>query len=456
MENRPTVAAVSTPNASGGVSMIRVSGSSAIEICNRIFNCADGSPLTASKGYRAHFGRVVEDGAEIDEAVCLVFRSPHSYTGEDVAEITCHGGMYITRRVLRAVLNAGAQPAGPGEFTKRAFLNGRIDLTQAEAVAGLISAHGEQSARAALCALDGSLSKKISACARILTDIAAHLSAWADYPDEEIEVLSPAVLCEQLNECLETLSSLLADCDAGSALTSGVDTAIIGKPNVGKSALMNLISGRERSIVTSYAGTTRDVVEDTVVLGDVLLRLADTAGIRDTDDPVEKIGVERARVKIARAQLVIAVFDGSDEPDARDFEILDLCRGKLTLAVVNKTDLPLCPGIERLCERVDRTVFVSALNGTGLEELKAAVSQLLGTDKIDPSAAILASERQILCCRQAHTAVLQALEALNSGLTLDAVNVSITDAISALLELTGENASQAVIDTLFSHFCVGK
>ena len=279
MEQGKTIAAVSTPLASGGIGVIRVSGEKAIETVSKIFVPSSGKSVAEMKGYTAAHGYVTEGERKIDEAVLLIFRAPHSYTGEDVAEISCHGGVYVVGRVLRAILAAGAEPAAPGEFTKRAFLNGKLDLTEAEAVMSLISAQGEQGANAAMTALEGALSKKIRAAAQTLITDSAYLAAWVDYPDDEIEEISDEKLLTDYNCVLNELQALLNSYDAGRAVTQGVDTVIAGKPNVGKSTLMNLLSGFDRSIVTDIAGTTRDVVEDTVRLGNVVLHLADTAAL---------------------------------------------------------------------------------------------------------------------------------------------------------------------------------
>lgn len=312
MPKSKTIAAIATPPAAGGIGIVRISGDEALRVADKVFKASNKLFLSQSDGYRAYHGKVWDEQTAVDEAICLVFRAPHSYTGEDVAEISCHGGLFIMRRVLQAVLNAGAAPAEAGEFTRRAFCNGKIDLDQAEAVMSLISAQGDRAAIAALNALEGNLGKKIHACAEPLVRAAAGLSAWVDYPDEDIEEIEPESLKAMFLQVKTQLEDLLLNYDAGQAATRGVETVIVGRPNVGKSTLMNLLTGYERSIVTEYAGTTRDTVEETVVLGGLTLHLADTAGLRETSNPVESIGVERAMKKLSGAQLVLAVFDGSD------------------------------------------------------------------------------------------------------------------------------------------------
>lgn len=451
-----TIAAISTPQAAGGIGVIRISGEDAVKVAAKVFFPMSGEDITDLKGYRAKYGKIVYEGEKIDEAVCLVFRAPKSYTGEDVVEISCHGGLYVLQKTLRAVLASGAVAAGAGEFTKRAFLNGKMDLTEAEAVMGIISAKGEQAAKAAMNTLDGTLSKKISEICHSVVEVSAALGAWVDYPDEDIEEMSEEEIAARLTRAKNSLDSLLDKFDAGRAITEGVDTAIVGKPNVGKSTLMNLLTGYERSIVTHVAGTTRDIVEETVRVGDVVLRLADTAGIHDTEDEVESIGVNLAREKLERATLILAVFDSSRPLDSEDKKILEYCRDKACIAIINKSDLEEKLDEKAVRDAVERVVKISAESGDGYDELKVQVESLLGTDKLDTSAAMLTTERQRASALEASRCLEEALSALQSGLTLDAVNVSADCAVQALLELTGEKASDAVVDEVFSTFCVGK
>ena len=451
-----TIAALSTPLAPGGIGVIRISGDDAIAVADRVIKTTSGKPLSTLKGYTAAHGKAYDGDELLDECVALVFRAPRSYTGEDTVEISCHGGVLVTSKVLRATLNAGARAAEGGEFTKRAFLNGKMDLSVAEAVMSLISARGEGGMKAALTALDGALSKKIDAYCVVLVSAAANMAAWVDYPDDEIPGLDFDVLLNSLNEVYEGLNGLLCKFDAGKALTDGIETAIVGKPNVGKSALMNMLSGFRRSIVTDIAGTTRDVVEETVRVGRVILNLADTAGIRESEDAVESIGVELAKEKIERAGLILAVFDVSRDLDKSDDEILELCKGREVIGVINKTDLARKADIEKIKGSISEVIFTSALKGDGEKELSDAIERALGTDKIDTSQAMLTTERQRRSAEKALASIKEAIDAVNMGMTMDAVNVCIDSAIEELLELTGKKAREAVVDEVFSQFCVGK
>ncbi|MBE6783011.1 MAG: tRNA uridine-5-carboxymethylaminomethyl(34) synthesis GTPase MnmE [Ruminococcaceae bacterium] len=455
-ENKKVIAAIATAQAAGGVGMIRVSGDNAMEICDKVFTAVSGNKLENSKGYRAYFGRVRDADGDIDDCVALVFRAPHSYTGENVVELSCHGGLYVLKRTLRAVLEAGASPARAGEFTERAFLNGKMDLTQAEAVMDLIGAQGKQAADAALTALDGTLSRKIDENTQKLVNICAHLSAWVDYPDEEIEELETSDMLSSMNEVENSLENLIATYDNGKVLTQGVKTAIVGRPNVGKSTLMNMLVGSRKSIVTSYAGTTRDVVEETVILGGISLHLSDTAGIRESDDPIEAIGVDIAKDRLKKSEFVIAVFDGSEELTKEDNDVLEFCKDKLCLGVINKTDLDTKNVKEQIAEYIETVVEISAEKLDGKDNLEKAVQKLLETDRIDTTSAMLTAERQYLSTVEALSCVKEAKDALQMGLTLDAVNVSLDCAIEKLLELTGKKASETVVNEIFSQFCVGK
>lgn len=456
MSDLSAIAAISTPLGTGGVGIIRISGKNATEIADRIFVSVNGKKLSSSKGYRAYFGRIYDGETAVDEVVCLVFRAPHSYTGEDVVEINCHGGVVLLKKILRLVLQNGAQAAAPGEFTKRAFLNGKLDLSEAESVMTLISAQGEQGANAAFNQLEGSLSRKIEKINSSLLSLAAHIAAWVDYPDDEIEELGNNELYSTIYNAHLELCALLSNFDSGMAVTNGVEAAIVGKPNVGKSTLMNLLTGYDRSIVTEIEGTTRDIVEETVNLNGCILRISDTAGMRETGDIVEKLGVERSRKKLERAAIVFAVFDLSKPLSDEDKELIDECKDKNVIPIINKTDLEPRLDVDYIKNKLGSPLFISAKSGDGYNDLCDRVAELMGTKNFDTTSAMLVNERQRICCQKASDALKDALEALNIGLTPDAIGVCIDDAIAALLELTGQKASEAVVDEVFKQFCVGK
>lgn len=451
-----TIAAICTAQGEGGIGVIRISGDDSLRIADKVFKNINNKKVADMKGYTAAFGKVCNNGEEIDEAVVLVYRAPHSYTGENVVEISCHGGIFITKQVLRAVLDNGAVPAQAGEFTKRAFLNGKIDLTEAESVIDIISAKSRSAARAALCVKDGALRRKIDKIKEDLLSQAAHLSAWADYPEEDIAEVSDDELFKTFNNAIKILQGLLDTYDSGQAVKQGIDTVIAGRPNVGKSTLMNLLSGYEKSIVTDIPGTTRDIVEDTVVLGDVILRLSDTAGLRDTEDRVEQIGVDRAKKRLEQCGLLLAVFDNNQILNDDDYELIKNAKNATTIAIINKIDLEQKLDTDFINDNFENVVYISAKSGECREELTKAVEKIAGTANLNPSEGILSNERQRLAVANALSSVQEAKSALDAGLTYDAVTVSLEDAISNLLELTGESTSDEVIDRVFHNFCVGK
>ena len=452
-----TIAAVSTAPAPGGIGIVRISGEEALAVADQVFRGVSGKKLSQMRGYTAQLGGAFTPAGErLDDVVALVYRSPKSYTGEDVVELSCHGGLYVTKRLLQLVLDAGASPAGPGEFTRRAFLNGKMDLAQAEAVMGLISASGEQARKAALAGSSGVLSQRIAAIKGELMEQAAHLAAWADFPEEDVPEVEESQLLEGIRRGEAALSQLLEGFERGRMYREGLVTVIAGRPNAGKSTLMNLLSGCQRSIVTQYAGTTRDVVEETVMLAGVPLRLADTAGLRDTDDPVESIGVRAARQRLETAQLVLAVFDSSRALEKEDRELMDALEGVPSIAIVNKTDLPSQIAVEEIQARFEKTVFLSAATGEGLEDLEQALSEILDTKEFHPQEGVLFTQRQRADAQTALDSLREGEQALLGGLTLDAVTVCVEDALTALSALTGEHVSEEIVDRVFEEFCVGK
>ena len=453
-----TIAAISTAPAVGGIGVIRISGEQAIEIAQSVFRpLSTKKILSEIKGYTAAFGYVhTPDNRKLDECVALVFRAPHSYTGENVVELSCHGGLFLLKKVLEAVYAAGAVPAEAGEFTKRAFLNKKIDLTEAEAVASIIAAHSDASAAAAVSAKDGVLFQKIQKITSDLVLLSAHLAAWTDYPDDDIDALDFGQLEKTLSTAKKECEALLSTFDAAQIVSVGVDTAIIGRTNVGKSSLMNLICGEEKSIVTDIAGTTRDVVETSVRMGNAVLKLSDTAGLRESEDKVEQIGIELSRKKALSASFILAVFDVSKPLEDEDFALLETIKNKRAILVLNKTDLSAVWQPEILEKYAKKTVFLSAKEGNGYQNLVDAVEDALGTKDFNPYAPMLATERQKVCLLNASGCIEEALDAIHMGLTLDAVNVSIDSAINAFLELTGERATERITEEIFKNFCVGK
>ena len=452
-----TIAAISTATAPGGIGIIRISGEDARAVGDRVFKAVSGEKLITAAGYTCRFGHVyAEDGTRLDECIATVFAAPKSFTGEDVVELSCHGGLYILKAVLKAVFAAGAYPAEAGEFTRRAFMNGKMDLAQAEAVMQLISAQGREAMKAAQAGHDGVPSRRIGAIRDDLTDIGAHLSAWADYPDDDVPQVDENMLKERLSAGCAALGRLLAGFDSGRILREGVTTVIAGKPNAGKSTLMNLLAGCERSIVTELAGTTRDVIEETVLLGDIPLRLADTAGIRETEDRVEQIGVRIALDRVKTAQFVLAVFDASESLNDDDASLMEAIGDTPCVAIVNKSDLEAKIDMEKIKEKFSHIVTISALSGDGLNALAEAAAKALHTANLNPNDGILYTERQRADVQNALTCMEEAQNALLLGMTWDAVTVSLEGAIAALNELTGQRVSDAVVDKVFSKFCVGK
>lgn len=452
-----TVAAISTPLSASGLGVVRISGEDAVKIGEKCFRpFKGGRSLSTLKGYSCAYGRVFDAEGDIDEAVATVFLAPKSYTGENTVEFSCHGSPALLKRVLRAALSAGAAPAGPGEFTKRAFLNGKLTLTQAEAVMDIISAGSQGAGRAALALRDGALYKKIRGITEDLTALESHLAAWADYPEDDVPELSEEAVSTVLKNADAVLKRLISTYDAGRIIREGAVTVIAGKPNVGKSTLMNLLSGRDRSIVTSVAGTTRDVVEESVLVGDVPIRLLDTAGIRETDDLVERIGVDMAQSALDRCDAVIAVFDSSAPLDDDDRRLIEKLKNRPVIAVINKSDLERQADVDFIKSNFEYCVTISAAKGDGEDEFRAALGKLLKTADLDPSEPVMANERQLDCARRGERAISEGIEAIECGMTLDAVGICIETALDALYELTGEKASDAVIEQVFARFCVGK
>ena len=449
-----TIAALCTPAGVGGIGVIRISGFDAIEIADRVFKSFSGKRLADLAGYTALYGQVFDGDEAVDECIATVFLAPKSYTGENVCELSCHGGQASTSATLRAVLSAGASMADRGEFTKRAFLNGKLDLAEAESVMGLISAKSREELRLQYSAKKGKTSKKIAEIEALLLELSADFAAYSDYPDEDLPDISFDNFFRLLKLAGDRLSRLLATYDRGKILRDGITTAIVGKPNVGKSTLMNMLSREDRSIVTDIAGTTRDVIENTVNIGSLSLILADTAGIRETEDAVEEVGVSLAKEKLASSQLVLAVFDASDSLDEDDRKLLSLLSPENTVVVLNKSDKGTSLDAEAFLGF--KTVTISAKQRLGEAELETTIAEISGINQLDPAAAVLLSERQRDLAEKASKAVTEAEKLLTSGFTIDAVGVCVDEAIASLYTLDGRRVTNEVADEVFRRFCVGK
>lgn len=454
-----TICAIATPAAVGGISVIRISGENAAQVAAKVFSPISGRSAAELEGYRAAYGKIHDGEEQLDDGVLLMFRAPHSYTGEDTAEISCHGGLYVTQRVMTACIKAGAEPAAAGEFTKRALLNGKLSLTQAEAVADIIGAQGEQILSCSNSQREGALYRRAEQISDMIMEMSAQISAWIDYPEDDTPVVTEQWLAERLKAVRAEFAQLLEGYDAGRMLREGISCAIVGKPNAGKSTLMNLLAGHRRSIVSDIAGTTRDIVEETVSLGGAVLKIADCAGIRQTDDEIERIGVEIMRRRLEESDLVLAVFDGSRELSEEDRQLLDLLAGKRVICIINKSDLPQRisdDDMRGLEARLGAAVRISAKNDGTAAALAAEVRGRLQLDRLDARAGFLANERQRACVMRAAQSIDEALGAVNAGFTPDAVGVMLEQALGAVYELSGRSASEEVIAEVFKRFCVGK
>lgn len=453
-----TIAAIATPRAAGGISVIRISGSRSLEITDKFFEPISSHKIPSQmKGYTCAYGNYYdENNVKIDDGIVTVFRSPRSYTGEDMTEVSCHGGIFVTQKLLRCIYRCGARPAEPGEFTKRAFLNGKMSLTQAESVMDIISADGENFYKCAESLKEGNLFKRISEMSQKIIHILGDISAWVDYPEEDISEVNNESLIISLKDISDELNRLASTYDYGRIIRQGIDTVICGKPNVGKSTIMNLLAGCERSIVTDIAGTTRDVIEESVRIGDIVLRLSDTAGIRETSDKAEKIGVSLAEKKINSADLIFAVFDSSRKFDSDDEKLCEKFRNKKNvIAVINKSDMECIIDENKIKSSFENVISISAVDTVSIAAIENILKKMLDEYDISDNV-IIANERQKSCVDSAIKCINEAVAALQFGDTLDAVEIIIEDAENYLLELTGERISEVIINEVFSRFCVGK
>ncbi len=453
-----TVAAISTPHGTGGIAVVRISGDEALEIASRVFFPISGRSLTDAEGSRAYYGKIKYNGDVIDDGIATVFLSPRSFTGEDTVEISCHGGVLLTARVFEAVLSAGALPAPAGEFTRRAFLSGKLTLSEAEAVGERLYAKTDAQLRLSSPDAAGRLSAAVSEISPREMSLLSSLSAVIDYPDEELTEVGRDEAAGECEGIRGDISRLSASYKTGKALSCGVKTAIIGRPNAGKSTLFNLFTGEASAIVTDIAGTTRDVLTAEVTAHDVLLTISDTAGIRETDDLIESMGVERARREAGEAELILWVIDSaSDEPLECEIPKTDA----VTLAVINKTDAAGRETLEKikkaLAERSVDYVEASLLNGGGFEKIKDFIREKFtdGTLSVGRDA-IISSARQASASNEALEYINSALTALGEGLPADIIVTELEGAYGALCQIDGREVTGDVVDEIFSKFCVGK
>lgn len=452
MNGTRTIAAVSTPMGTGGISVIRISGGEAVKIADSIFK---GAELEKVPTHTVHYGHIVNGAGEIiDEVLVTVMRAPRTFTREDVVEISAHGGGVSTRAVLGTVIEAGAYPAEPGEFTKRAFMNGRIDLAQAEAVIDVINSKNELSRKNAVAQLGGRLSVEIKEIRNELVHLSAQMQVIIDYPDEELEDVTTDDIIEVCSSCAKRVERLLSTADSGRIIKDGIRTAIVGKPNVGKSSVLNFLAQEERAIVTDIAGTTRDVIEESVSIGGIPLILSDTAGIRKTDDTVERIGVEKSRRYLESADLVLVVLDAAGGIDSEDKEVLEATKEKNRIVLLNKTDLLKDGDADDIgCEAIE----ISAKTGEGMDRLAEAIAGLCRLDAIKTeNGAVITNMRHKAALMGAHSALINAAQALRNGMPSDIVSIDISAAMDSLGEITGETVSESVVDDIFHSFCVGK
>ncbi len=451
------IAALATAPGKASLCSIRISGDEAFDIAEKVFIPFNKSKsVKEAKGYTALFGSFYRKGEEIDQAVALFFRAPRSYTGENVVEISCHGGSAVADQLLKACYEAGAKPAGAGEFTKRAFLNGKMSLTQAEAVMEMINATSSQALNAAKSALEGHLYKRAAKIRDDLLILVGHISAYTDYPEEAVEDVTDEEVSEILAGAEASLKQLMDGYDNGALIRQGVNTAIVGKPNVGKSTLLNALSGFEKAIVTPIAGTTRDVVEQEVILGGINLILQDTAGIRDTDDEVEAIGIQRSLDRLQGANLVFCVFDGSREITEEDIKLAEKCRDLNSIAIINKQDLEQKFDVSKVEKDFKKVLYITAKDFYMSKEFEHEVMEVLGVADIDMTAGAIVNERQYEAVRTAYNSVKDAHDRFKEGFSLDIIGVAVDEALYAVYGLTGENVSDEVVNEVFSKFCVGK
>ncbi len=462
-----TIAAISTPYGRGGIAVIRLSGPDAIAIASKVFAPKSGRPLADCQPAKLQHGDIFHEGEIIDDGMAVIFRAPHSFTGEDSAELHCHGGIVLSQTVLEAVLAAGAVPAGPGEFTKRAFLSGKMDLSQAEAVIELIDADSREKLKLSAAQARGVLSRRIGDLYNRIKALLASVYVYIDFPDEDLSDVSAEEMIAQLSALAADMDQLIATYHTGRAVMNGIATAIVGKPNTGKSSFLNALLGEQRALVTDIAGTTRDTVEETVNLGKLTLRLCDTAGIRSLDiqsdsDRIEALGIDRSVQKLKEAELIFAVFDTARPLDEQDEQVLSFLAESTApiIALLNKSDLSAVmteADIARIAAISIAILPLSAKSGEGLSSLTAAVEKLFLQGELDLTHdAIVTNARQYVSLKAARERVADALSALTSGLPQDLAGLDLEQALTHLSELDGREVTEDIVSDIFHRFCVGK
>ena len=459
MQQGDTISAIATAVGEGGIGIIRISGQQALAAATAVFQPASGRSLADYGRHQAVYGRIVDQtGALVDEAMALIMRAPHSYTREDVVELQCHGGIMALRKTLQLTYQAGARPAERGEFTKRAFLNGRLDLSQAQAVMDIIGAKTERSLSMATGHLAGHFSAGIQTMRHDILGQIAHLEAAIDFPEDEVDDVVTYKVEKKVVDIRNKIKKLLQTAHTGRILRDGLMTAIIGKPNVGKSSLLNALLREDRAIVTDIPGTTRDSIEEYANVGGVPLRIIDTAGIRATEDVVERIGVDKARAYVGEAALILALFDASRQLTAEDEEILSLIRGREAIILLNKADLPAVIEERDLKGKTDSVIIpISTVAEDGLDALiQAITAKVYAGDSIGDEGALVSDERQMELLRQADQHLEACLRTIQAEMGLDFISIDLRSAWEKLGELTGETAGEDIIDEIFSKFCIGK